>query len=286
MQQWKAVLEQALGTIQEWKPLSGGDTSGVHKFSTAKGQFVAKTNSGSRQSGLLAAERDGLLALANTHTVSVPEVVLYEQNGSNGELLVSDFIAAGSKTPASLRTFGRGLAQLHQIDSARFGWTRDNFIGSLPQSNTQQDQWATFYVRERLQPQLQWAQDKGLLPASLIPTESCLHQVCTELLGNPKPSPLHGDLWGGNYLIDEQGEAYLIDPSFYCGHQEVDLAMSRLFGGFGPDFYRGYQEVIPASDGADERIDLYQLYYLLVHLNMFGRSYLSSVAGILQRYFG
>lgn len=284
-QQWRAILEHEFGTIQNWQALSGGDTSGVYRFVASESVLVAKTSSGDQNRDVLSAERDGLRALASTNTVQIPEVLFYHKSAENGEVLITNFIESGSKTAASLREFGRNLARLHQVEVPLFGWTRDNFIGALPQSNKEQKDWSCFYVAERLVPQLHLAQDKGLLPGHLVPNEDKLHQVCKIILGTPQASPIHGDLWGGNYLINPQGQGVVIDPSFYHGHGEVDLAMSRLFGGFGPAFYAGYHEVIPEAAGAEERRDLYQLYYLLVHLNMFGRSYLSSVAAVLQRYF-
>lgn len=285
LQEWKTVLEQTFGGIEEWQPISGGDTSGVFRFKAGGRLLVAKTHSGKGQAGILDAERAGLAALATTQTVAVPEVLLYQEASSGHELLVSEFIATGPTSPVSLQTFGRSLAELHQVPAESFGWTQDNYIGALAQSNLQHAEWPSFYATQRLLPQLQLAQNKGLLPAQHLPSENQLLSRCEDLLGRPKACPIHGDLWGGNYLIDEHGKAVVIDPSFYYGHGEVDLAMSRLFGGFGPDFYQGYHDVLPIEAGATERRDLYQLYYLLVHLNMFGRSYLSSVVDILKRYW-
>ena len=245
---------------------------------------VAKTNSNPQTPDLLQLEQQGLGALAAHQLVAIPEVYLYEQH-EIGELLVMQHLTTGEKSNKILASFGQQLAQLHQVNVPAFGWDRSNYIGKLPQSNTPNAAWPQFYAFERLQPQIQMAVDAQLLPAPAAPSPARLEQVCENLLGKPKASPLHGDLWGGNYIIDQNGNAYLIDPSFYHGHGEVDLAMSRLFGGFGPSFYEGYHELIPLEPGVEARRDLYQLYYLLVHLNMFGRSYLSSVQQILHRYF-
>lgn len=158
-----------------------------------------------------------------------------------------------------------------------------NYIGRLPQSNAPDEHWASFYLSQRLLPQIQLAFDKGFLPS--LPSETLLTERCSSLLGNPSPTPLHGDLWSGNYLISTGGEPYLIDPSFYYGHREVDLAMTQLFSGFSPVFYHTYHEIFPLEPGHEVRRDLYQLYYLLVHLNMFGISYRDRVVSIMNSYF-
>jgi fructosamine-3-kinase len=181
--------------------------------------------------------------------------------------------------------FGAGLAALHNIHQEHFGWEISNYIGNLPQSNTVHPGWASFYLNERLKPQLKMAVDSGLLRPKDNPGDGNLQEVLKGLFNDTSPALLHGDLWNGNYLISHTGEAYLIDPAVYRGHAEVDLAMSRLFGGFGQSFYKGYHSVRPRQHGADEREQIYQLYYLLVHLNLFGNSYRSAVKSILNRFF-
>ena len=181
---------------------------------------------------------------------------------------------------------GTQLAKLHLNHKAKFGFTSDNFIGSLPQSNKQYSDWANFYWHERIAPQLKLAKQNNLLHASKIISEQTAIAVFEELLGKDvKPTLLHGDLWAGNYLIATDGTPYLIDPATYWGHSMVDIAMSKLFGGFGNEFYTAYHEIIPKTDNYNAQIDLYQLYFLLVHLNLFGRSYYGSVSSILKHYF-
>ena len=281
---WLNIIEQSLGKVQRSRPLSGGDTSSIYQIELESTTVIAKTNSASGTPDLLKAEQLGLAALAQHGIVATPKVQLYEQHTS-GELLIMEYVPAGEKTTKALRAFGQQMARLHQISIPTFGWEHANYIGKLPQSNSAHPNWPQFYAHERLQPQLRLAIDAGLLSVQDAPTAERTEEVCNNFLGLPRASPLHGDLWAGNYLIDQSGKAYIIDPSFYYGHAEIDLAMSRLFGGFGPSFYEGYHEIIPLQAGAEDRRDIYQLYYLLVHLNMFGRSYLSSVQHILNRYF-
>jgi fructosamine-3-kinase len=277
------MLQALLGEpILATRALRGGDISEVHWVKTSQREVVVKVNRDPELPGLLAAEQRGLVALANSNTIGVPEVYDYQQNES-GEYLVMAYIPNRPTQAKDYVQLAEQLAALHQQSAPHFGLEEANYIGRLAQKNTPDTDWPTFYTQLRLWPQLRLAQDQQLL--AKLPAESRLTAVCTELLGHPSPSPLHGDLWGGNYLIHDDGTPYLIDPSFYYGHREVDLAMSRLFGGFGPIFYQTYAEIFPPEPGAEARQDLYQLYYLLVHLNMFGASYRAGVVRLLEKYF-
>jgi fructosamine-3-kinase len=151
--------------------------------------------------------------------------------------------------------------------------------------NHQDDDWPRFYVEHRLNVQLRMSRDAGLLSGNEIPGENVMVRTVENLCPNVTPSLIHGDLWGGNYLISSEGIPCLIDPAIYYGHHEVDLAMSRLFGGFDTGFYSAYHELMPYAPGSEERNDIYQLYYLLVHLNLFGPSYYHRVKQLLTRYF-
>ena len=180
---------------------------------------------------------------------------------------------------------GEALASMHQQSQADFGWKQDNFIGSLVQVNHPNTDWAHFYWHQRLKPQMTMALEAGLLPANEIPEPEIGIQKLASHFTGIVPSLLHGDLWGGNYLIRSDGTPYLIDPAVYYGHYEVDLAMSRLFGGFGESFYKAHAKIFAEESGWQDRVKIYQLYYLLVHLNLFGSSYYSPVSKILRRYF-
>ena len=174
---------------------------------------------------------------------------------------------------------------MHQHTSDTFGLDQDNFIGRLPQRNTRHKNWTDFYTYERLWPQLELAKRKGLLKDNEYPKSEHIKNQLNYLFENVKPTLLHGDLWSGNYLISKDGTPYLIDPAAYFGHHEIDIAMSKLFGGFGDTFYSAYLNHVPTDKFTSARIEIYQLYYLLVHLNMFGNSYYGSVISILKTYF-
>lgn len=264
--------------------MAGGDISRAYKISTSSQKFFCKIHSGNQAFDMFQSEKDGLDAIRNTKTIAAPQVYFCEA-WEKGAFLIMEYVEAERSTDRGMAALGRQLAQLHERECSTFGWNRDNFIGSLPQSNERSGSWSEFYVAERLQPQLELSINRGLLSQMEVPSTGRMLTVIEEMCNNVKPSLLHGDLWGGNYLISSDGTPYLIDPAVYEGHNEVDIAMSMLFGGFGNSFYTAYEEILPTDSYSPDRIKLYQLYYLLVHLNLFGVSYYSSVKAILKSYF-
>ncbi|WP_435625534.1 fructosamine kinase family protein [Flagellimonas sp.] len=282
----KSHFEEILATsVLHSKAVSGGDIAHAFLIETATNRFFIKTSSKPWAKQLFVSESRGLKQLGATQTIKVPKVYaegIFNQTG----YLILGFIE--SKTPDSndFEALGRKLAELHLVaQPTEFGAPFDNYIGHLPQSNTIEKSWSSFYVAQRLNPQIQMAAEKGMLRIEDLPSNEHLEEVCDCLMGEVKPSRLHGDLWGGNFLIASDGTPVLIDPSTYIGHSEVDLAMSRLFGGFGPSFYAAYDALIPAHPKQQDLMQIYQLYYLLVHLNLFGSSYRNSVVAIINKYF-
>jgi fructosamine-3-kinase len=283
----EAALRFALGSaLKTTRRLSGGDINDAFEVELNSGVRVFLKTNPDAPASLFPAEAHGLEWLRGAHTLRVPEV-LAVSSGFEGE---PSFLVLELLTPAPpARDFderlGRGLAQLHQSGAAGFGLERDNFIGSLPQRNRAHDTWADFFWYERLEPQLTRAVAAGQATPRMRAGFDRLASRLTQLVGPAEPAArLHGDLWGGNLHVDEQGAPCLIDPAAYGGHREVDLAMMRLFGGFGETVFRAYQEVWPLSPGHAERIALYQLYPLLVHVNLFGGGYADSVERSLARY--
>ncbi len=270
--------------VQNLTPLSGGDISSVYKVGTRTQNYLVKIHTGSEAMGMFQSEKQALDYIKNTNSIAVPEV-FYLSEFEGIAILVTEYVQSGSPRHEDWKKFGHDLAKLHSFTNEFFGWANDNFIGHLVQYNTPHTNWPEFYAHERLQVQLQLALQKNLLSADEIPSIDRLKEVCVTYLYDAKPQLIHGDLWGGNFLFDTLGKAWLIDPSVYFGHGLVDIAMSKLFGGFTPSFYDAYFEINPKPIYYKEQIDLYQLYYLLVHLNLFGRSYSTSVRNILKRYF-
>ncbi len=283
---FKKHIAQVLGSpISKVNTVSGGDISKAYCVHTSTQRFFLKVNKSAIALEMFLAEKKGLENINLAKTIQAPEVLGYGQYESSSYILM-EFIESKNPTSKEFETLGHQLADLHTFSVGdSFGWKQDNYIGSLPQSNKNHPDWALFYVHERLLPQLKIAKEKRLLISSEIPSESNLLKGCKRFFPKVKPALLHGDLWSGNYLISAQGIPYLIDPAVYFGHHEVDLAMTQLFGGFSSNFYGAYTEQIPAETLQNERRDIYQLYYLLVHLNLFGRTYYPSVKQLLKTYF-
>lgn len=270
--------------IKNFSSVSGGDISQAYKIPTSNVEYFLKLNNAPNALTLFQTEAYGLQTIAETDTIKTPKVITYDRF-ENSAFLLLEFIESKPPSFEDFKNLGTQLAQLHQCTSESFGLDQDNFIGRLSQPNHKHENWIDFYTHKRLIPQLEMAKQKGLLQDSECPNAEHIKTQLQPLFENIKPSLLHGDLWSGNYLISKDGEPYLIDPAVYFGHSEVDIAMSKLFGGFEEPFYKSYFSLLPSDEHTSERIDIYQLYYLLVHLNMFGRSYYRSVKNILLNYF-
>jgi fructosamine-3-kinase len=265
-------------------PISGGDISKCFKIQTQKNSYFIKANRSQNALTMFQAEAFSLDLIRNTNTIKTPEV-LFCDTFQEYSFLILEYIESKSPSSLDFENLGIKLAELNQNTSDTFGLKQDNFIGSLFQSNKTSSSWFEFYTNQRLLPQLQLAKQKGLLSNNECPSEKIISEKLESLFLDVKPSLLHGDLWSGNYLISKDGTPYLIDPAIYYGHYEVDMAMSKLFGGFGESFYRAHSKYFPVTQKTSSRIEIYQLYYLMVHLNLFGKSYYDSVKSILKKNF-
>lgn len=217
--------------------------------------------------------------------VGVPRVVAWRDD--DPAFLAVEWIetAGGPSSIDGDAAFGRGLAALHRSGAPSFGWERDGYVGDLPQPNGERDSWAAFYRERRLEPLARRAIDRGLLPPDASGAFERLFDRLDELVGPPEPpARLHGDLWAGNRVVGADGRSWLVDPAPYGGHREVDLAMMRLFGGFGDAAFAAYDEVHPLADGHADRVALHQLYPLLVHVTLFGSGYAAQTLRALHRY--
>jgi fructosamine-3-kinase len=223
------------------------------------------------------AEGRGLEWLAETKALRIPEVIAAEE-----DFLALEFLESGSKRVKFDEELGRGLADLHRFSAGAPGWDFDNFIGPLPQANERTESWAEFYAEQRLRPRFEAAIRSGVAPGKWRSRFENLFERLPALVGDEPMSRLHGDLWGGNLLVGPNGEPCLIDPAVYVGHREVDLAMMKLFGGFPSRVFQSYDEAFPLLSGHELRVHLYQLYPLLVHVNLFGGGYVSSVERALD----
>ncbi|SBT05548.1 conserved hypothetical protein [Candidatus Accumulibacter aalborgensis] len=263
--------------------VAGGSISRAMRIESGGRRWFVKLND-TGLADMFAAEADGLSALAACPAVRVPRVVGHGVSGGTAYLML-EFLhlqALRERTPAAAA--GHALAALHRIEGAQYGWHRDNFIGCTPQDNAEHRTWPFFFARRRLRPQLELAKQHGYHGNLIASGERLSEQLAALFVDHsPQPSLLHGDLWSGNAATDEAGTLVLFDPAVYFGDREADLAMTELFGGFPDRFYAAYREAWPLSDGFEQRKTLYNLYHVLNHLNLFGRSYLHQAERMILR---
>lgn len=269
------------------RSLGGGSINRARRIDLDDGRALfVKENSLSHR-GLFAEEARGLMALRAASGPRVPEVYGFFDDGRS-QFLLLEWIEQGSRGADFFTRFGRELAEMHRTNRApSCGFDHHNHIGATEQQNGRLDDWHEFFAVRRIGFQVRLARDRGLLDRATATRADRLSSRFPELLPLPdggEPSILHGDLWGGNYLVDDREAPVLIDPAVYYGHREADLAMTELFGGFGADFYRAYEDEWPLEPGYRERRDLYNLYHLLNHLNLFGSSYHGQCASIIRRF--
>lgn len=302
--------------IQRTDRVMGGDINKSYALTLNTGDTVFMKANEKEKAASFTAEAAGLFAIAQTGTIRTPKILC--AGTDDGEevgysFLLMEYINSGEKRSDYWEVLGRELAAMHQADAAAFcerentagastasgtsnaagmsnaskafGFYEDNFIGARPQDNSSAATWIDFYRDKRLAPQFK-AADSYLTSADRSRATKLLDHLEDFLIEPKAPSLLHGDLWSGNVMAGPDGKAMLIDPAAYVGHAEADLAMTELFGGFSPDFYQAYKEANPLEPGYEKRRDLYNLYQLLNHLNLFGRSYLGAVLSVVEEYVG
>jgi fructosamine-3-kinase len=271
----RAALEAATGL--KFRPASaalaaGGGFASCQRWESDAGPVFVKIAPIER-AAMLESEAEGLREIAGAKAVRVPAVLGCGGTDSRVFLALEwiEFRTGTSRTEALL---GEQLARLHRTTAAAFGWHRDNTIGATPQCNDWLADWPGFFARHRLGYQLDLAERTGHGGRWLDQGRTLCERIGAFFDGHrPQPSLLHGDLWGGNWAADASGAPVLFDPATYYGDREADLAMTQLFGGFGRAFYDAYQSAWPLDPGAGTRRDLYNLYHVLNHLNLFGGSY-------------
>ena len=268
--------------IHDRQPISGGDINLAYKLSDpphshSPHSYFLKINHADRLE-MFEAEAEALRQLQATHTIRVPTPIC---TGTTDAVsyIVLEFLDLVPIVPSS--ESGRQLARLHLVPGLRFGWTQSNTIGLTPQSNFWTKDWAEFWQGQRIGIQLDMAHKRG---ARFRQGDRLLNAI-PDLLANHKPTPslVHGDLWSGNAGVTRSGEPVIFDPALYWGDREVDLAMTELFGGFSPKFYAGYNEIYPIDPGYSSRKDLYNLYHILNHYNLFGGSYAEQADRMIDR---
>lgn len=277
-----AALAPFTGSPQsvQCRPVAGGSINQAWLLAGDGGRFFLKLNAAAA-ADMFAAEAAGLAELAAARAVRVPRVVAAGVAAERAWLLL-EYLELGAASAAAAALLGRQLARQHRVTAASFGWQRDNTIGSTPQPNGRDADWVRFFARQRLGHQLQLAAAAGHGQALQADGRRLLARL-PEFFGGyrPPPSLLHGDLWGGNWGVTTAGEPVVFDPAVYFGDREADLAMTRLFGGFPPAFHAAYEREWPLDPGHRQRRDLYNLYHVLNHLNLFGEAYLGQARAML-----
>jgi fructosamine-3-kinase len=280
-----AAISSATGARLRPTPATrvhGGCINESYRWESADGPLFVKV-AVAASLAMLEAEAVGLDELAQANAVRVPAVRAVGVSGEQAYLAL-EWLELGSASPACEARLGEQLAWQHRVSAPRFGWHRDNTIGSTPQPNARSDDWVSFFRERRLAFQLDLARRNGHDGALLNRGARLL-----ELMGaffashRPVPSLLHGDLWGGNWAADASGNPVLFDPAVYYGDREADIAMTRLFGGFGNAFYTAYHATWPLDQAAGSRRALYNLYHVLNHLNLFGGGYREQAQAMIDR---
>lgn len=264
-------------------PVGGGSINQTYKLTTGNQNWFIKFNSSKNLHGLFTKEKNGLHFLQKQNSIRVPEVVDLKENDES-QLLILEWINQKAPTAKSWQLFGKKLAELHWVTATHFGFEEDNFMGSLHQPNNYYAKWIDFFIENRLKPQVQLALTNHYLQPKQIELFEKLYQKIPIFFEDEKPSLLHGDLWNGNFLFDENVKPVIFDPAVYFGHRTMDLAMTKLFGGFDPLFYDTYNHYYPFPKNFNQQAIICNLYPLLIHLNLFGSGYFSQVNSILKIY--
>jgi len=275
----QTICKQHGFICQGYERLSGGDINAVFRIYSKNESFVLKYNQTSKFSDLFEKEALGLKLLHSSQSFHIPKVIARGQKG-NISFLFLEYIPSGDKSVNFWNIFASRLAKLHQTTQTYFGYETYNYIGTLKQYNGLRTSASDFYIEQRLQPQFELAQRNGYNFTGV----SQLYQHCRQCIPHEAPSLIHGDLWSGNYLINVQGEPALIDPATVFAPREMDLAMMQLFGGFDPIVFKYYDTLFPLAPQWKSRIKLWQLYYILVHVNLFGKGYFAQAQSIINHY--
>lgn len=285
LQECAAISENlSVGTIFNKCRVYGGSINDAFLLNTEKGELFIKRNSLDNYPQMFKAEARGLKMLNHVKSkMRIPQVLGVFEMGSY-QYLALEFIQEGENTKGAQHILGQALAEIHTTKASVFGNNADNYMGALSQSNKDHMDWVEFWVEERLQPQVKLAIDRTAFTSKDVSDFELLYKKLSHLMPAEKPCLVHGDLWSGNYLIDHQENPVLIDPAVYFGHREVDIAMTCLFGGFDEVFYQSYNNAFPLEKGWKERIDLFNLYPLLIHVNLFGGGYIQKVKSILKNW--
>jgi protein-ribulosamine 3-kinase len=276
IQQWLKEHTAISSSAIRFVPVGGGSINQTYRIEAGAHRYFCKINAITKFPSLFACEQKGLTLLAQQQVIRVPAVLALCETG-NYQVLLLEWIEQGLRTDAFWKKFGEQLAALHHRRGTHFGLDTDNYMGSLPQYNKVSDSWTDFFIHQRLQPQIELALTNRLLEPTQAKGFEKLYTKLPDIFPEEPPCLLHGDLWSGNYLCSAVGQPVLIDPAVYYGHRSIDLAMTTLFGGFDQLLYDSYHYHYPLPSNYRQQWEVCNLYPLLIHLNLFGKSYLADI---------
>ncbi len=269
--------------FEEIRIKGGGSINSAATFKFQEENYFVKWNVNEYFPTMFQLERQGLEHLKSTGTIKIPGIISDGISGKYSFLLL-EAIQEGRAKADFWEVFAQQLAALHEVSSDFYGYRNDNYIGSLPQFNSLKTSWVDFFVENRIEKLVIKASQDHLLNSQETKLFLRFYEKLDNLLAIETPSLLHGDLWSGNFMIHISGKPVLIDPAVYFGHREMDIAMTMLFGGFSHEFYTAYNNYFPLETGWEERTEIYNLYPLLVHLNLFGQGYKLQIINTLKKY--
>lgn len=275
VQQW--LQQQALGAVVYSERLSGGDICETWRIDTDGGKRFCVKQLAAAADDMFRAEAAGLEAIRRTGTLPAPEVLHCQRT-----FLALEYIEPRARRADYWQRLGEQLAAMHHLPAPHFGFSLDTYCGKTPQPNPRYQCGFDFFAEQRLIYQAQLAYERGLFSMRDCHLVERLAGKLRELIPVQPPCLVHGDLWSGNIHVNASGAPVLIDPAAYWGWAETDIAMTRLFGGFAPQFYTAYQQIRPLEPGWEQRVPIYNLYHLLNHLNLFGSSYYASVKASVE----
>ncbi len=279
----QVVMDDCDLSIARAEKVHGGDINHSYCLYANGAKYFLKLNDANRYPSMFEQEANGLQALSNSSTLTVPGVIKCGLTGHQQYLLL-EWIEPGNPDSDFWENFGAAIATMHQQTQPCFGWPADNYIGSLPQCNTQYDSWYSFYTQCRIIPLVKKLFDNRSFTNQDVTAAENLCKNFEHLFPQEPPALLHGDLWSGNFMITSAGEAAIYDPAVYYGHREMDIGMTKLFGGFHQRFYTAYNEIFPLEQNWVQRLPLSQLYPLLVHAVLFGGHYVGNARAILSQH--
>lgn len=269
--------------VDRLSPVSGGCINECYEVFTSSGKFFLKQNTAGNAAAMFECEVKGL-ELLNHAVPGISPAVIYSNADKPYSSLMLEWIEPRKPSAHFWRHFAHQLSLLHHHTQPLFGLDHSNFIASLPQNNSLLENWNSFFILQRIEPQLKKAVDDKKLQKEIPTLFEKLFGKLQNFFPVEKPALLHGDLWSGNFLTNSDGTVRLIDPAVYYGHREMDLSMTKLFGGFDRLFYSCYADYFPLENDYEQRVAVQQLYPLLVHVNLFGGHYAAEVSAIVKRF--